>query len=109
MLEKGYIKRGIYSCEKQPKCPSDGTWRTDVGQRGGGKNWCGSCLRAEDLERRGLFRQDNRHVFFKCRSCSKKVTVRLGCKKEWRKGTEYLSEKRLCPACIDLEDDESSL
>ena len=53
MLEKGYMKRGIYSCEKQPKFPSDGTWRTDVGQRGGGKNWCGSCLRAEDLERRG--------------------------------------------------------
>ncbi len=48
-------KRSI-KCQKEPFCPSDGTWRSNVGLKGGGKGWCGDCLKTEELEKQGLFR-----------------------------------------------------
>ena len=38
----------LYPCEKKP-CPSNGTWRKDNGLKGGGKGWCGDCLKTEEL------------------------------------------------------------
>ena len=77
-----------------------------MGQSGGGKGWCGRCLRTEDLERRGLFRDDHGHVFFSCRSCPRTVRVIKESKKQWRKGTVHLLKKRLCRTCFELEDND---
>jgi len=67
-----------------------GTWRTDKGQKGGGKGWCSGCLKAEEHEKQGLFWDKNGHAFFTCGSCSQTVRVIKESKKQWRKGTEHL-------------------
>ncbi len=57
-------KRGTYDCKKKPKCPTNGTWRSDVGKKGGGKGWCRDCLKTEELEMLGLFKEEKSHLFF---------------------------------------------
>ena len=63
-----------------------------MGKKGGGKGWCGDCLKAERLERKGLFRDEHFKLFYYCQSCTQIVRVRNESKKEWRKGTENLVE-----------------
>ena len=79
-----------------------------MGQRGGGKGWCGACLRAEDLERRGFSRDDHYILHFTCLSCTREVRVIKESRKDWRKGTEHLTKSRLCQACVDVLDNETS-
>ena len=68
-------KRGTYECQKLPKCPTNGTWRSDVGQKGGGKGWCGNCLKTEKKEDLGIFRDEYRNLYFTCGSCSQAVRI----------------------------------
>jgi hypothetical protein len=74
--ECGNLKCTLWNKQK-------GSWRTDVGQKGGGKGWCGRCLKAEDLERRGFFRDDHYNLYFNCLSCHQAVRVRKEDKKKW--------------------------
>ena len=74
-----------------------------MGQKGGGKGWCGDCLKAEETEKEGLLRDKQGHLCFKCRSCPQTVRVRKYCKNDKRRGTEHLFEKRLCQVCFDLK------
>ena len=68
------MRRGTNSCKNDP-CPYSGTWRSDVGRKGGNKGWCKDCLKAEELEKRGVFRDDYGHLSFCCRSCTNSVRV----------------------------------
>ncbi len=70
------MKKRSHKCQKKPSCPSNGTWRSNVGLKGGGKGWCGNCLKAEDLEKLELYKDELGHLYFKCRFCSQKVRVR---------------------------------
>ena len=43
-----------------------GTWRTDKGQKGGGKGWCSNCLKTEEREKQGLFKDEHGNLKFIC-------------------------------------------
>ena len=73
-----------------------------MGQKGGGKGWCGDCLRAEEHEKLGIFRDEHYDLYFSCRSCDQAVRVRKEGKKKWMQGSEHLFERRLCQVCFDL-------
>ena len=61
-----------------------------MGQKGGGKGWCSDCLKAEYLEKQGLFRDKHRELHFQCQSCNHRVRVKPENKKQWRNSTEHL-------------------
>ena len=73
-----------------------------MGLKGGGKGWCGDCLKAEELKKKGYFRNEQGHLCFLCCSCSLAVRVRKEDKKKGMKGTDHLFEKHLCQECFDL-------
>ena len=83
-----------------------GTWRTDVGQKGGGKGWCGDCLKADkkdQLVEQGLSRDEHYNLYFTCQACNQAVRVRKENKKQRSKGSEHLLNERFCNVCIDLK------
>ena len=74
-----------------------------MGLKGGGRGWCSDCLKAEEHEKIGLFKDGHGNLFFTCQSCFQKVGFRKENKKDkGRKGTEHLYKKHLCQVCFDL-------
>ena len=68
-LTKKSSNKRSNECKNEP-CPSNGTWRSNVGMRGGGKGWCGDCLKAEENKKLGFFRDDYYVLYFNCQSCT---------------------------------------
>ena len=65
-------------------------------------------MKAEIQDIRGLFRDEQGHLFFCCRLCPQTVRVRKEEKKSLSKGTEHLFKKFLCQACFYLEVKENN-